>query len=149
MKYWVWSATKASWKTLRNKRVWATQHKNVTIKLKKGDINIVYVKGTSHFKGIFLAVSDWYESYELLWKNEIEKGKKLYPYQIDWEPIQLGEASFNDLFPKLEFVKNKNKPARYSYLQGGNGYPANHKNPIKESDFQIIREEMKKKPSHL
>jgi len=149
MQYWVWSATKTTWKTLKNERVWAIQHKNVAAKLKKGDINIVYVKNTKHFKGIFQAVSDWYESHEPLWKEEIEAKKKLYPYQVNWEPIQLGEANFDELVPKLKFVENKSKPARYSYLQGMDGYPANHKNPIEESDFQIILEQMKKKPCHL
>jgi len=135
-----------------NEGVWATHNKmeNIKRKGKKGDINIVYVKEPIKlFKGIFRAVSDWCLNNKILWKREIEANKKLFPHQIDWEPIQLGEANFNDLVPKLNFVENKNRPTRYIYLQGGDGYPANHKKPIKESDFKIILEEMRKKPCHL
>lgn len=149
MRYWIWSATKTSWDTLRSKGVWATQHKNVTIGLKKNDINIVYVKGTSCFKGIFRAISDWYETDELVWNDEIKESKKKYPYQINWEQIQLGEANFNDLVSELKFVKNKSKPARYLYLRGMNGWPANSAKPVEESDFQIILEQMKKGKRHL
>jgi predicted RNA-binding protein len=144
MQYWLWSATKENWEILKTKRVWATYNKNVTTQIKKGDILIFYVKGTMHFKGVFQVISDWYETNELIWSDEVKEEKKKYPYQIDLQIIQLGEANYKDLIPKLKFVEKKHAPQVYIYGTGGG--PVNFRKPLEESDYEIILTEMKKKP---
>jgi predicted RNA-binding protein len=144
MQYWLWSATKENWEILKSKRVWATYNRNVTTQINKGDILIFYVKGTLHFKGIFRMASDWYETKELTWSDEIKEEKKKYPYQIDLELIQLGEANYKDLVPRLKFVKKKYAPQVYIYGTGGG--PVNFRKPLEESDYKIILAEMKKNP---
>ncbi|MBX5320362.1 MAG: EVE domain-containing protein [Candidatus Bathyarchaeota archaeon] len=144
MQYWLWSATKENWEILKIKRVWATYNRSITTQIKKGDVLIFYVKGTMHFKGIFRVISDWYETKELIWSDEIKEEKKKYPYQIDLELIQLGEANYKDLIPRLKFVEKKNAPQVYIYGTGGG--PVNFRKPLAESDYEIILNEMKKKP---
>jgi len=145
MQNWLWSATKENWEILKNKRVWATYNRNVTTQINKGDILIFYVKGTLHFKGIFRVTSDWYEIKELVWSDEVKERRKKYPYQISLELIQLGEANYKDLVPKLKFVEKKYAPQ--VYVQGTGGGPANFRKPIDESDYEIILMEMKKNPT--
>jgi predicted RNA-binding protein len=145
MQYWLWSATQENWEIVARKKVWATYNKNVATKVRKGDIFIFYVKGTLHFKGAFRVASDWYETKELVWSDEIKEQKKKYPHQISLEVIQLGEANYKDLVPKLKFVEKKH--ALQVYVQGSGGWPVNFKKPIDESDYEIILMEIKKNPT--
>lgn len=142
MRYWIWSATKENWNILKEKLVWATYNKKVTKQIKKGDIFIFYVKGTLCFKGIFKSVSDWYETKEIIWDDEKKENKKKYPFQINLHPIQLGEANYKTLVPKLKFVEKKHAPQVYIYGTGGG--PVNFRRSIEESDYKLILEEMKK-----
>ena len=144
MQYWLWSATETNWETLIRKKIWATYNRNVATKVRKGDIFVFYVKRTLHFKGIFRVTSEWYEIKELVWTDEIEEQKKKYPHQINLELIQLGEANYKDLVPKLKFVERKYAPQ--VYIQGSGGWPVNFKKPIDGSDYEIILVEMKKNP---
>jgi len=145
MQYWLWSATEENWETVKNGKVWATYNKKVIAQIKKGDILIFYVKGTLRFKGIFRVTSEWYETKELIWSDEIREQKKKYPYQISLEMIQLGEANYKDLVPKLKFVEKKYAPQVYIYGTGGG--PVNFRRPIDESDYQMILTEIKKNPT--
>jgi len=142
MRYWVWSATKENWDIVKEKLVWATYNKGATKIVKRGDIFIFYVKGTLCFKGIFRSVSNWYETKEIIWDDEKRENKKKYPYQIDLQPIQLGEANYKVLVPKLKFVEKKHAPQVYIYGTGGG--PVNFRRPIDKSDYELILEEMKK-----
>jgi predicted RNA-binding protein len=145
MQYWLWSATEDNWEILKTKRVWATYNRNVTTMIKKGDILVFYIKGTLHFKGIFRTTSDWYETKELIWSDEIKEKRKIYPYQISLELIQLGEANYKELIPKLKFVEKKYAPQVYIYGTGGG--PVNFRKPLDESDYETILMEMKKNPA--
>jgi len=147
MHYWLWSITKENWEILKNKRVWATYNKNVCNMVKNGDMFIFYVKGTMCFKGIFQAVSDWYETDEITWYDEVKENKVKYPYQIRLKPILLGEASYRDLIPELEFVEKKHAPQVYIF--GTRGGPVNFRKPLKESDYNLIYKEMQKKPTPI
>lgn len=144
MQYWLWSVTKENWETVKNKQVWATYNRKIGNIAKKGDIFIFYVKGTWCFKGIFKALSDWYETNKIIWPNEIRENRKRAPYQMNIQPILLGEADYKNLVPKLKFVEKKHVP--HVYLQGTGGTPANFRKPLEESDYKIIYEEMQKKP---
>jgi len=142
--YWVWSVTKENWEIVRSKGIWATYDRGVTQRLKKGDVLVFYVKGTSCFKGIFRQASDWYETTEIVWDDEVKEKKLKYPYQIKIEHIQLGDANYRDLIPKLNFVEKKQYPQVYIYGTGGG--PVNFRRPIEEHDYKLILEEMRKKP---
>lgn len=144
MQYWLWSAFEESWEVVRNRQVWATRDSRVCDMIKKGDVFIFYVKGTLCFKGIFKVVSDWYETKELVWDEEIRQNKKRAPYQIDIQPILLGEANYKDLASKLKFIEKKHNP--HGYLMGTRGGPANYRKPLEESDYRLIFEEMQKNP---
>jgi predicted RNA-binding protein len=105
---------------------------------------IFYVKGTLCFKGIFRVVSDWYETKELVWSDEVRERKKKYPYQIDLETIQIGDANYKSLVPKLNFVEKKYAPQ--VYVQGTGGGPANFRKALAQTDFEVISAEIKKSP---
>lgn len=125
MQYWLWSSTKESWEIVKNRRIWATYNRKICNIIKKGSIFIFYVKGTKSFKGIFQALGDWYETDEKIWADEIKEDKKKYPYQIDIQPLILGEANYTNLVPKLKFVERKRVPDIYLYLKGVHGAPVN------------------------
>lgn len=147
MQYWLWSSTEENWEIAKNRRIWATYNRKICNKIKKEDQIIFYVKGTKCFKGIFQISSDWYETDEKIWADEIKENKKKYPYQINIKPLLLGEANYKNLAPKLKFVKNKQFP--YIYLQGAHGAPVNFRKPIEESDYKIIYQEIQKKPAPI
>jgi len=144
MQYWLWSAFEESWEVVKNSQVWATRDRKVCDIIRKGDVFIFYVKGTLFFKGIFKVVSDWYETKELIWEEEIRQNKKRAPYQIDLQPILLGEVNYKDLVPQLNFIEKKHNP--HGYLMGTRGGPANYRKPLEESDYMLIFEEMQKNP---
>ena len=127
---------------MKNKLIWATYDKKSTALVKRGDIFIFYVKGTSCFKGIFEAVSDWYITKEKVWSDEIKEDKKKYPYQIDLKIIRLGEADYKRLVPRLKFVKKK--PFPQIYISGTRGGPVNFRKPLDESDYKLILGEVQK-----
>ena len=143
-KYWLWSCTQENWEILKDKLVWATYDRKVTTIIKRGDILIFYVKGTLCFKGIFEVASDWYETKEKIWSDEIKEKRKKYPYQINLKVVQLGEANYKKLVPKLKFVEKKQYPQVYIYGTGGG--PVNFRKPISESDYKLILKEMQKMP---
>lgn len=142
MQYWIWSVTEDNWEIVKRRKIWATYNKNAQTLVKKGDVLIFYVKGTLTFKGIFRVDSEWYTTNELIWADEIRESKKKYPYQINLGLIQLGEANYKKLIPKLDFVKNKNTPQVYIYGTGGG--PVNFRKPIEKSDYETILAEMRK-----
>lgn len=145
MQYWLWSTTQEHWEILKNKRVWATYGRRVTAQVKKGDICIFYVKGTQHFQGIFQVMSDWYDNKDLIWCDEVKEGRKIYPFQISLEQVQLGKANYKDLVPQLKFVEKKY--ASQVYIQGTGSGPANFRRPLDESDYETILMEMKRNPA--
>ena len=93
--------------------------------------------------GIFQAVSDWYETNEITWHDEIKESKLKYPYQIKIQPILLGEANYKELVPELKFVEKKHAPQVYIFGTGGG--PVNFRRPLNETDYKLIVEQMKKK----
>ena len=141
-KYWLWSCTQENWEVLKKNLIWATYDKKVTTMVKKGDVLIFYVKGTLSFKGIFEVASDWYKSKKKIWSDELKERRKKYPYQIDLKIIQLGEANYKKLVPKLKFVEKKQYPQVYIYGTGGG--PVNFRKPIDESDYRLILNEMQR-----
>jgi len=129
------------------KRVWATYNRKACTKVTKGDIFVFYVIRTYCFKGIFRAVTDWYETEQLIWRDETKENKKKYPYQVNIEPIILGEVNYKNLAPKLKFVEKKHAPQ--VYIQGTGGLPVNFGRSLEESDYDLIYKEMEKKPTPI
>jgi len=145
MQYWLWSVTRENWEILKDRRVWATHNQKIGEIVRKEDVFIFYVRGTHCFKGIFRASSDWYKTDKIVWDDEIKENKKKYSYQVDIQPILLGEAKYEDLISKLYFVEKKHRPLSYMYLKGRKGAPVNFGKPLQESDYKLISEEMKKR----
>ena len=137
---WVYAITEENWEVVKEKQIWGTGKEYRIKKLQKGDIIIFYVKKTGFFKGIFNVVSDWYESKEQIWADELRENKIIYPFQIKLETTQLGNARYNDLVPNLEFVKKKQHHTMY--LQMHNTGPSNFGQPIQKNDFDLILMQM-------
>jgi len=97
--------------------------------------------GQRFFGGAFKVVSDWYESDKLVWKDELKEKRKIYPYEIKVQPLQIGKAILNSvLISRLNFIKNKKNFGLY--LRSHNKGPANFGRPISEQDSQILLQEL-------
>ena len=65
--------------------------------------------------GVFKAISKPFKSKEKIFPWGGVKGRELYPYRVKLEPVILVEKplKFNELVPKLSFIKNKAKWVGY------------------------------------
>ncbi|MEM0249092.1 MAG: hypothetical protein QXT53_08345, partial [Ignisphaera sp.] len=77
--------------------------------------------------------STWFREERPLWPDEIRENRVKYPLRVRIEPVKIGVASFDELAPKLSFIKNKSRPNAYLV-----GTPANLRRPIPEEDAKII-----------
>ncbi|MEM0202346.1 MAG: EVE domain-containing protein [Archaeoglobaceae archaeon] len=139
---WIWPVSKENWEIVKEREIWATFNKKACEMIKKGDKIIMYVRGTNEFRGIFEVVSDWYETDEIIWDEEIKEGKVKYPYQVRLKTVVLGKATFKDLKDELEFTRNREAPGVYLVLRGLQGLPANNGKPISDLDFNLIFNQM-------
>ncbi len=146
MKNWLYPVTAENWNVVKAKNKWGTAHEKRTKRVSRGDRIVFYVKGSGLFQGIYKVISDWYKSDEPLWEDELREGKIIYPYRLDLEPELTGNAVLNELIPRLGFIRNKSMPS--IYLQGHVSGPANHSQPIMDSDIQIIKDQMSEKFSN-
>jgi predicted RNA-binding protein len=126
---------------VRSQKVWAVRTKNIAEKVKTGDYVVLYVAGTESFYTIIQIVSEWIPAVHLVWADEMEENKIIYPFQAKVELIQEGVAEIRNLLPRLSFVRNKQNWGVYV-----RGTPANMKRPIPESDYLFIYETMKSNP---
>ena len=90
------------------------------------------------FVGVFRVVSSWFREDRVLWPDEVREGRVKYPWRVRLEPIRLGTADFDELVPRLSFIKNKERANAYLV-----GTPANLKRPIPEEDAKTIMESLK------
>jgi predicted RNA-binding protein len=134
--YWIWSAEPESWEVLNQRKIWATNSKAVTKKVRPGDYIAFYVKGTGNFRDSYKVKSEWYETDELVWAEEKRDNTKYALYQCDLELHIQGYAVYSELAPQLDFVGNKSNPQVYT--MGSQGGPANFQRPLSENDFQRI-----------
>ena len=106
--------------------------------IRPGDVVVFYVmkRGSKSlggkFVGAFKVTSEWFYEDRPLWPDEAE-GRAKYPWRVKLEPIKLGEASLDELVPRLSFIGNKSIP--HAYLVGT---PANMRRPIPEEDARLI-----------
>jgi len=141
MNYWVWSVTPENWEVVISKNIWAVATELKTKKMSKDDFIVFYVKGSGTFRGAFKVDSDWYESNDLIWPDEIKDKEKKYPFQCDLVPITIGDSVFNELIPSLSFTKEKTIPQLS--LRGTVTGPANNGQSITEADYSLIVAKMK------
>lgn len=139
--YWVWAAVSSSWETLRTKNIWATYSLATTSKVRQSDIIVFYLVGSGSFVGSYRVVSQWYESKELTWPDEIQERRKKYQFECRIEPVQIGTAVAAELTPNLSFVTNKANPG--AYLRGSHGGPGNFNRPIPWKDYEKMEAAMK------
>lgn len=135
--YWLISITEPCWGILLKARKYGFKRRLNDINPE--DVLVFYVVSSGKIKGIFRVKSDWREEQNLLWADEKESRKLLYPYRVRIEAISTGEVGFKELAKKLNFVKNKK--AAPVYLRGA---LANFGRPIPEEDFELILGEMTK-----
>jgi predicted RNA-binding protein len=143
MKNWLYPVTEENWNVVKTKNKWGVAQEKRTKRVLQGDKIIFYVKGSGLFQGIYNVVSDWYKADDLIWEDELREGTIIYHYRLDLEPEIIGAAVLNELIPKLDFIKNKSMPS--IYLQGHTLGPANHSQPISDSDVQKIKNHMSEK----
>jgi len=111
--YWLCITNRENWEIIKKNNIWGVseRHKNIIIKVKKGDKLVFYVKQKVHGKnkypsiiaGIYEVASEPYRDETPIFKGEI------YPWRIKIRPIKLGELEFKPLIPKLKFIKNKQR----------------------------------------
>lgn len=137
--YWVVAIPEENWKVIRDKKKWGYKE-NLEDLIRKEDVLIFYVTKSSskelggNFVGAAKIVGDWKkEEKELLWPDEKEKGKVIYPYRVSIELTKEGKASVDELVNKLSFIKNKEKWKVYF-----RNTPCNFRKPISENDAKII-----------
>lgn len=137
--YWVVAVPEENWKVIRDKKKWGYKESLEDL-IKKEDVLIFYVTKSSskelggNFVGVAKVVDDWKkEEKELLWPDEKEKGKVIYPYRVSIELTKEGKASVDELVNKLSFIKNKEKWKVYF-----RNTPCNFRKPIPENDAKII-----------
>jgi len=140
MNYWVWSVTPENWEIVISKNIWAVSNELKTKKTSKGDFIVFYVKGSGTFKGSFKVDSDWYNSSDLIWPDEIKDKEIKYPFQCKLEPQTIGDSVFNELIPSLSFTKEKTIPQLS--LRGTVSGPANNGQSITEADCSLIVSKM-------
>ena len=148
IKYWIITVSEENWHIIRENNIYGAPEtkgfKPAYELIKPGDIVIFYVKKTGSetlggkFVGVFKAASEWYREDKPLWPDEIRENRVKYPWRIKLEPIKLGTVSFEELIPKLEFIRNKERA--YAYLVGT---PANLRRPIPEEDAKLIMESLR------
>jgi len=139
LKHWVWSVTSQNWEIVKEKKVWAVKNELRTRRVSKGDSIIFYVKRSGSFKGVFQVVSDWYNAEDVKWSDE--DGEIKYPFECKLEIIRLGDAVFNELIPKLQFVKGRTSP--HFALQAHSTGPGNYGHDISQHDYELILSEMR------
>lgn len=147
MNYWVWSVTQENWEIVISKNIWAVSNELKTKKISKDDFIVFYVKGSGTFKGSFKVNSDWYNSNDLIWPDEIKDKEIKYPFQCNLEPITIGDSVFNELIPSLSFTKEKTIPQLS--LRGTVSGPANNGQSIIEADYSLIVSKMKEPVSTI
>ncbi|MEX0657470.1 MAG: DUF262 domain-containing protein [Nitrosopumilaceae archaeon] len=141
MSIWVWPVNQENWPTVKSEKVWAVSVAGKGKKVTKGDRIIFYVNGTMFFQGIYEVISDWHKP-SIKWSHESYVGEKEVA-EIDLEEIQLGYASVNKLLPSLNFIEKKKGGLKGLYLRGTPQGPANSGKPISDSDYELIRQELK------
>jgi len=146
-RYWIFGVTAGNWRISCERNLWGVQrrYQSLTKKITKGDILLLFISKIRPFgfHGAFEVVGDWTMSNEPLWADETTEHRVIYPFRVEIRAIQAGFAEYEMLVPKLDFVSNKAKPRYWVYLKG---IPANLGRPIKESDYKIILDELRKNP---
>jgi hypothetical protein len=139
---WVWPVDQPNWPTVKEKKVWAVGKKGKGSRVKPGDKIIFYLKGKGFFVGVFNVKSEWHER-TIVWPDQIHGSEIMETgSEIDLEIIQLGFASWAELFPNLKFVERKSPLVRGLYLRGTSQGPANSARPISQEDYDLIFEEL-------
>ncbi len=149
MSYWIISVVEDNWLVVKEKLIFGCKEEFCTEKIKRGDYIIIYVPSRgckeycSCFVGVFEIESNWFESSELLWPDEIKEGKVIYRYRVKLKPVILGKVKVQELIDKLTFIKPelKEKKKWNVYFMGT---ITNFRRPIPENDAKIIIEVLKK-----
>ena len=108
--YWLCVTNEDNWKVIRDRRVWGVseRYKRVIKSVRPGDYMVFYV-APKRVMGVFKAVSRVFESREKIFPWGGASGREVYPFRVRLEPVVLAERPlmFDELVPKLGFVKNK------------------------------------------
>jgi len=144
VRFWVFVVSEENWFVIKEGRVHGVPEGSKAVELVgPGDVAIFYVKKggarslSCRFVGVFRVVSSWFREDRLLWPDEVREGRVKYPWRVRLEPVKLGVADFDELVPRLSFIKNKERANAYLV-----GTPANLKRPISEEDAKTIIESL-------
>ncbi|MEM0213951.1 MAG: EVE domain-containing protein [Ignisphaera sp.] len=142
-RYWIVVVSEENWDVIKNVNVYGAPEQGGSRSIDKlvsvGDYLIFYVskRGSrslgGKFVGVYRVASTWFREERPLWPDEIRENRVKYPLRVRIEPVKIGVASFDELAPKLSFIKNKSRPNAYLV-----GTPANLRRPIPEEDAKII-----------
>jgi len=132
--YWLCVTNEENWSVVKVRRVWGVseRYRRVIEAVRPGDYLVFYVM-PKRIMGVFKAISKPFESRERIFPWRGAGGREVYPYRVRLEPVVLAERPlmFDELVPKLSFVKNK---VRWS------GYLRRAMLTIPKEDFDLIME---------
>ncbi|RLG37262.1 MAG: EVE domain-containing protein [Candidatus Alkanophagales archaeon] len=140
--YWIIPVSEENWRVVKEKLVYGAPEggrRHPKELIRPGDVVVFYVmkRGSrslgGRFVGAFKAASEWFYDDKPLWPDEVSEGRVKYPWRVRLQPVKLGEASLEELAPRLSFIGNKSIP--HAYLVGT---PANMRRPIPEEDAKLI-----------
>jgi predicted RNA-binding protein len=141
MAYWLVPIQEDMWNIILNQKIYGYNRPSIKEYIKKDDYIIVYVskyyakKLGGKIVGIFKVISDWFVDQKPIFPEEIVRGKGVYVYRIQLEPVTIGECDFKSILPKVSFIEDRFQLPKY--LRNA---PANLRRPIPENDVKLIQE---------
>jgi|GEM_PF-1022107 len=139
--FWVFPVTPQHWEIVKAKSIWAVQWERIRDKIKKKDIIIFYLVGSSPpaIVGLYEVVGEWREAKTPIWTEEFEIGEIKYPWQVSLNKICIGAMDVRKNLQELSFIENK---AFWGvYLRGS---PGNFGRSISQADFEFISNKLSK-----
>jgi predicted RNA-binding protein len=141
--FWIAPTNIDSWNIVKKKDIYAFHKESSRDRIVPGDKLVFYLTRSKPpvMVGAAEVAGAWELATEPFWPNELKLGKVIHPWRFPLKMLRVGAADARSLVAKLSFVENKQDWGVY-FL----GSLANFSRPIAERDYQIIFDELNKKP---
>jgi len=107
--YWLCVTNEDNWKVIKTRRIWGVPEKRGKRQIegvRPGDLLVVYII-PKRVGGIFMAVSEPFESREKVFNWADFGREELFPFRVKLEPVMVPDEPlpFENLVGKLSFTK--------------------------------------------
>jgi len=110
LNYWLCVTNEENWNIVKEKGIWGVpkKSKKQIESVKIGDQIVFYVI-PKRISGIFEAISNAFESQDILFKWDEFGRNEIFPYRIKIKPVYVAKqpVMIDALVPKLQFIKHK------------------------------------------